>query len=182
MLSDSSRVSDDGFTLVEMLVAVLIAGVIIAPLSAVLLLGIGTTTTARATETHNADQQLVDSYFDSDVQSSTTVGTGAFCSGAGAIAVFNWVDPGGSSTVMQVAYVASAGLTRVVCKNGAEARRLQLAEGITSAAVSCAYGAGFGSCSAPTPRRVRLAISESTQDVGTENYSYSLTSTRRVGT
>lgn len=182
-LRNTIQNDDAGFTLVELLVATVIMGIIIGPLTGVLLLGLGTATASKAKETHSSDEQLVTSYFDSDVQSSKTVTTGSFCGGTGAQVVFNWADPSGPGTAFQVAYVLDATtLLRVVCKNGAEARRVEVAREVTASQAECSYPPAltFGACAAAKPSRVRLSITESSGEVQAETYTFSLTATRRV--
>lgn len=176
---------DGGFTLVEMMVAAVILSIVVAPLTASVLLGLLTVTQSQSRVTHSADEQLVASYFNTDVQSATTAGTGAYCSGGGAELVLAWTDPKTTQS-RQVAYVVSgAELTRIVCVDGSETRRLPVATSLTSSApvtVQCAQTPPtFAACTTSDPRQVRISITEAGETFQADDYTFSLTATRRVG-
>src|SRR5437763_10399832 len=88
MLRMRSRLDDaqDGFTLVELIVGMAIAGIIFGAIAGALIVGLETTdtTSQRIAESHDA--QITSAYLANDVQSAATVSVssaGGSCSGAG---------------------------------------------------------------------------------------------------
>jgi prepilin-type N-terminal cleavage/methylation domain-containing protein len=103
-MSRSGRVAtESGMTLVELLIAVAILGIIIAPLigATIVSLNIGQSATQRVTDTSGA--QLTSSWFVSDVEGSDQVITppaAMKCGGANTLVELGWTDADPSSASM----------------------------------------------------------------------------------
>jgi prepilin-type N-terminal cleavage/methylation domain-containing protein len=185
---------EEGFTLVELLIAMLIMLVIIVPLVGSFVLGIQTGLGSQQDVTDSADAQLVGYYFDADVASAETVSpTSSTCGGPGSILQLTWTDGG----AVQVAYRAVADTTRqaelhlttpiyrlerVRCSNATTDVTVL---GRTVTAVPAAQcDAATCTPSTTTPRRVSLAIPErSTQQAdkgSTDTFTVAVSATRRV--
>lgn len=186
------RAGDSGTTLIEVLVAIMIMGVIIVPLTAAFVLGVARSTASLQDAGNSTDTQVLASFFSTDVAQATTVSTSATC-GAGpdrtVILVLNWVD-GTSQTVSYVAAedpdaaaearAATAWrLERVAC--GPESSSAVVATQAKAMPTASCDGA---TCTSATPRRVALTISQLarqiTGDQPDDSYSYSVTGTRKV--
>ncbi len=71
----TARSTDEGMTLVELLVAILVLGIIIAPLTMALVFGLGTTTATVQRTSDSSGAQLLSSYLVTDVHSADEVWT-----------------------------------------------------------------------------------------------------------
>lgn len=147
--------SEAGVTLVELIVAIAIGGIIMAALSNALIVGFRTTdqTQIRLAESH--DTQLVANYFSSDVASTRATdislapgapapcGSGVTAGGSNVISLPFAPRPDGA-TPLAVAYRKEAGnLVRYKCPPGGAAQRVVVATNITAAqAVNSTSGSG----------------------------------------
>ncbi|MFL6238894.1 MAG: prepilin-type N-terminal cleavage/methylation domain-containing protein [Actinomycetes bacterium] len=86
------RANDHGFTMLELIIAMMIMGIILAPLASAFFLAVGTTKTSAQTVKDSADAQLLSSFFADDVASSDTVSRLTGCGGANTVVQFHWVD------------------------------------------------------------------------------------------
>lgn len=186
---------DDGMTIVELLIAMVILMLIMAPLATSFVLGLGTTRASELDAADSADAQLLSGFFDIDVASAQTVATAssATCGSGTGVLQLVWKD-GTADRVVAYEVVTDSvrqtrlGVTpvyvlqRVTCSDTAGtvidtqvvARTLA-----TVPSVSCDKSA----CST-TPRRVTLkatAYATQTPDAGTPGrYTFSVTATRKV--
>lgn len=186
----------DGFTIVELMVAMMIMLIITVPLVTSFVLGIRTTAEAQQDVTNSADAQVVAAFFDIDVSNARTVATTSSC-GAGAgrqvVLALTWQDGGAVQTVAYVTEqdaaiaqelgVASAFvLERVEC--GAASGSSVVARQLVGAPVLRCDGS-IG-CPSATPRTVSLELVEHSRlltDTGpSEEYSFRVSATRRVTT
>ncbi len=105
--------NDSGMTLVELLITIVILGVVIAPLTMSMYLGLTTAKAARQTVTDSTGAQLLTAYFPKDVQSSDSVATSGFqCGAGGQVAEFAWTDADparAEKTVVDYVVTTSAG-------------------------------------------------------------------------
>lgn len=186
---------DDGMTVIELLISMMILGIIMAPLATSFVLGLETTRGSELDAGDSADAQLLAGFWDGDVASAQTVGTSAFTCGTGTgVVQLRWND---GAAVRVVAYRALTDparqadlrlatplyvLERVVCSDdsGTVLDRQVLARALQGVpVVSC----DSSSCG-PTPRRVRLTtVSYATQtpDLATPGrFTVDVTATRRV--
>jgi Tfp pilus assembly protein PilV len=191
-VKDDAR--DAGTTLVEVLIAILIMAIIIVPLTAAFVLGLGRTTASLQDAGSSADTQVLAAFFESDVAQSTAVSTSGSCgSGPGRtiLVTLSWLD----GTAQSVAYVAEvdpdaaaqAGVTtawrveRVAC--GPENSSAVV---VSQAKVLPSATCDGGSCASGAPRRVSLFVSQLarqiTGDQADGSYSYTVTGTRKVTT
>jgi prepilin-type N-terminal cleavage/methylation domain-containing protein len=191
---------DEGMTMIELVVAVLIMAIIIGPLSASVLVGLASVQQSEQRTTNTADQQVFASFFVHDVQSADDVSaTSATCGGAGSVLELHWVDPG-TAVDTRVAYVKTgAVLTRKACAattapDGTVSvanRDVIVANALTAApaprllkddgTVLC--DAAVGVCpDGARPRSVVLPVSIKGASDGHsyETYTFNLQATRRV--
>lgn len=186
---------DDGMTVIELLISMMILGIIMAPLATSFVLGLETTRGSELDAGDSADAQLVAGFWDGDVASAQTVATSSMTCGSGTgVVQLRWTDGG---TIRVVAYRALTDparqadlrlatpvytLERIVCSDdsGTVVERQTIARALKAVPV---VACDNGSCGA-TPRRVRLsAISYATQtpDLGTPGvFTVDVTATRRV--
>lgn len=188
------RSGDEGFTVIELIIAMLIMIILMVPLATAFVLGLGTTHGSERDATNSSDAQILAGFFDTDVSSAQTVGVTSGCGGAGTFLTLKWNDGGAA---VEAAYRAVA--------DAARQAELQLAVPIyTAERVQCG-GAGAGtsvvartllavptvtcdgapcSASTTTPRRVTLTGQESavqlTDQSATDRYSLGVTATRKV--
>lgn len=182
--------NDDGFTVVELLVAVVILGIVIGAVTAAIIVGLRTTdgTQQRLAESHNA--QMASSFFVQDVESADMVSVpGTQCTGTGTTPVvsFSWSEHA-SATGAGVPKVASYVVEQDAPGPGAEKRLVRrfcsgtpLADAgevtighfplsVVAPTVVCAP---MPSCSGPV-KTVTMTVSEAS------TYEYSVTGTRRT--
>lgn len=188
-------VDDDGFTVIELMIAMMILLVIMTPLATSFVIGLGTTRGSEQDASNSADAQLLASFLDADVASAETVSESSACGGASTILGLTWRD--GSATthvayrtltnpsrqarltlttpVYQLERVVCASVTGPVLEDDIVARTLA---GIPD--VTC-----DGSTTCPAlPRRVTLtaqAYSTQLSDISsTSRYTFGVTASRRV--
>lgn len=184
---------DEGFTVIELMIAMMVMLIILTPLVASFVLGTQTALGSQQDVNNSADAQLLGYYFDIDVASAATVSpTSASCGGAGSVLELSWTD--GGSQVVAYRAVADAArqtelqqgstvyrLERVLC-NAAGSTVTVIARSLMSTPTAKCDAATCAAAS--TPRRVGLAISElSTQesDVGSANrFTVGVTAVRKV--
>jgi prepilin-type N-terminal cleavage/methylation domain-containing protein len=159
---------EDGFTLVELMIGMVIVGIIIASIGAALTVGFRTTdsTTERLNESHDA--QISSAYLANDVQSASTVsiGGGGSCASATTIASFTYAD----GRVATYGCGPYAGETRVTRTFDGGSVVLAHFAGPATPNVTCSP-----SCTA-TPDRVEIAFTEAS------GYAYTLIGSRRLAT
>jgi prepilin-type N-terminal cleavage/methylation domain-containing protein len=190
-----STPDDTGFTLVELLLAVMVMLIIIVPISASFVLGVKTASGSLQDTTNSADAQVLAGFFDTDVTGAETVSTSSICAGSGTVLVLSWTD---GSLPVEVAYRVTADpamqaelksaaaidrLDRVHCVSGAVvdtnpvARSVLHASGVT---VTC----DGQPCTTGTPRRISLKAVEYTNQLadtgGPGTYTIAVTATRKV--
>lgn len=184
---------DDGFTVIELVIAMMIMLIITVPLVASFAVGIKTALGSQQDVNNSADTQLLAYYFDIDVANADTVSSASSgCGGSGSVLQLSWTD--GSSQVVAYRAVADPArqaelnlassvyrLERVLCNVAGNTTTI-IARTLTSTpTVQCDAAA---CTAASTPRRVAISISElSTQesDVGsTDRFTVGVTGVRKV--
>jgi prepilin-type N-terminal cleavage/methylation domain-containing protein len=142
------RPPDEGFTLVELLIAMFIAAIVFTTMANVFKLTLNSSDEGQQRLSESQDSDFTDSYFTKDAQSTDTVSTTtASCgSGAGTVVVaLSWTEPG---VTKNVTYWRGAGtdtalLTRYACDGGSVtssrvvARDLAATPTVTCTPVSC---------------------------------------------
>lgn len=177
-----------GFTLVELLVAISILGVVMGAVSAAIIVGLKTTdgTITRLSESH--DTQISTAYISGDAQSAQGVTqnvAGDSCSGTGATALvrFTWADSVDTTTdvAKTAAYVvvatgAGRELHRRYCEGSSLTSDVVLTHNLhpsTDPAVVCVP---VCSGSPSRPDSVKITVTDAS------SYSYTLTGVRRTTT
>lgn len=171
--------------MVELVVAVLILGIIIVPISTSFIVGLATTERAAQRTTDTSDQQLLASYFVNDVQSADTVSTGtAGCSQSNAVVLLTWTEPV-NPIVKTAVYVRTTDdeLLRVYCDSTGVTTTVKVVNALAAApVVQCDLAA----CATALPGGKPKAVSMAVVAVGTksgpsyETYNFTLSATRRV--
>jgi type II secretory pathway pseudopilin PulG len=187
------RRDESGFTVVELVIAMLIMLVIIVPLVGSFVLGIQTGLGSQQDVTNSADAQLVGYYFDADVASAESVApTSPTCGGTGSVLELTWTD-GATVKVVYRAVIDAARqaelhlttpiyrLERVRCAGGAPDVTV-LGRTVTSVPQASCDDAG---CTAGAkPRRVALVISERSTQQGdkgsTDTFTVTVSAVRKV--
>jgi prepilin-type N-terminal cleavage/methylation domain-containing protein len=184
----------EGFTLVELLIAVVINGLIMSAIASALFVGLRTTTDARRNLGQSNGEQLIAYYFTGDVQSACnpalsaptcprtpnpSMSSGSACGTAAQFAIDTFSNPTASAPDVTVGYGLQTGvLTRFTCGYGAASTSssVTLAEKISSVAVTYPIS---GACAG----RFQLVVTAagSTEGIGTPAYSFTLCAERRTG-
>jgi prepilin-type N-terminal cleavage/methylation domain-containing protein len=171
------RCGDDaGFTLVELLVAIAILGIIIVPLAETIIVGLRTTTGAQQRLTESRGVLISAAFFANDVQSADptglTVGSSARCGAGNAVVTMQWANDVSNSNI--AAYVIATDpsgtllLQRRFCQNGTLLNTVTVAPDLAAVppTVTCSPGCG-------SPRTLTMTVTERT------GYSYRVQGTRR---
>lgn len=182
-----TRLTDEaGMTLVEMMIAVSLLGVVIAPISAAFFLGFLETNSTRDRIADSSSAQLVSSFFLPDVQSAQSVALGgSTCAPMGTVQLqMQWVDPKtNDATVVSYLDVTNASgqheLHRATCLNGGPANTTLLVQHLASSGFTAAC---TPSCAAPaTVKATVKAKSQSPQEESSYSpLEFSLEAMRRV--
>jgi prepilin-type N-terminal cleavage/methylation domain-containing protein len=165
--------NDDGFTLVELTISILIMSVVVVVIGGALIFGLKTfgSTSQRLSESH--DLQLAASYFAPDVASAKTVSLTAdpSCPVSGSVVVtLQWTDPtAGNEVVSYVAQTITGGkqLVRHLCASATTADVI-----VVHALGSVGSPVCPTSCSG-TPASASVSITEA------DGYPYTLSASRR---
>ena len=167
---------DSGVTLVEVLVATMIGGLISGVIAAAFAVGVRTTDTSNQRLAGSQGAQITTAFFPRDVQSSLTISLGATpCSGGTpTVATLSWtdVDAAGTSVAKQAQYTcrttgAQVDLIRRYLENAVFRSDVVLVHGVIAASVSC-------SPDCTTPRAATITATE----VG--GFTFAVTGSRRV--
>lgn len=155
--------SDDGFTLVELLLATSITGLLATVIAAAFFVGVQTTDTANERLAGSQGAQIATSFFPADVSSATAITVGATpCAGPDPrVATVTAQDPvvTGSPVTRTVEYTcvtdgAARNLVRIERNASAvETGRVVVVFGVTSAQLTCLPACG-------TVRSARLTATE----------------------
>jgi prepilin-type N-terminal cleavage/methylation domain-containing protein len=185
--------SEEGFTLVELLVAMMISGIIMASIISAVYVGIRTTTGAQRGLDQSNAQQLIAHYFAADVQGACdpalssptcprspnpTTASGSACGSTAVFAMDSVSSATGITANTTIAYVLQGTtFTRVSCAYGAGAAvsTVPLAANVASAAVSYPVS---GSCSGQF--QLALTVSGTTLGNGTPDYNLTFCAGRRA--
>ncbi len=171
---------DDGFTLVELLVAIAILGIVVGVLASAFIVSARTTgaTTQRFNESHDA--QIASAYVANDVQSANSISTVAACGGGAPLLTFVYAPVESVTALASYFYIgADKQLIRRFCEDGVTSiSDVILAHHVGSApAMNC----DEGPCVTDTqPFSVRFTITEEVVPPATDPYVFTLVGTRRA--
>lgn len=186
---------DDGFTAIELIIAMMVMLIIIVPITSSFILGMRTTTGGLQDTTNSSDAQVLSAFFDTDVTSAESVATSGSCGGAGTVLQLGWTDGGvpvvvayrtatASGDVQKTAPVPVDALERVRCESGTVVEQAIVARAVLHSggiALTCDSGSCAGAAS---PRRITMKLAEYTSqvaDTGTSgSNSYAVTAVRKV--
>lgn len=172
---------DTGFTLVELLIAISLTGVIMGPLLTALFIGFRGSSEAAQRLSESHDAQLATVFFSGDVQSADLVLPGNVCVAGAPLVAFRWTEGNGSTVVRQASYevrtepvTGERQLLRHLCTTPGVVRTTVVAHELaptTGPAVTC----DNAPCVAgSTPARVALTV---TTESG---YAFTLRGSRRL--
>ena len=162
-----------GFTLVELLVASVIVGIIMSAMATAIIVGLRTTDEANTRFSESHDAQIASAYFVTDVQSADSVTTtDNTCSGVNNVLRLRWTDNAG---VKDAAYYINDAtgqhrLSRAYCVGGSLQSTLTIVHFLSATApptVTCTP-----TCGASTS--VAITVTEPS------GYAYSLSAARRA--
>lgn len=178
---------DDGFTITELMIAMLIMGIITVPLVSAFVLGLTTTGRGIQDATNSSDAQLLGSFFEPDISNAETVSVSGTCgTGDASVLQANWLDGANSMTVSYWTYpdVTDTGLAvlrleRHECTNGVESGHQVLARSLTAAPVLACDSSPCTSVPS-RPRRISLVATELGRTTSDPTFEVDLTATRRV--
>jgi prepilin-type N-terminal cleavage/methylation domain-containing protein len=177
--------ADDGFTMVELILAIAITSIIILVIGNAAIIGWKTTNGTEERLAASNEAQIATSFFVSDVQSATTVvNNEATCPapGGGSVLALKWTDSDTGPTHVAGYAVQGTGsnrtLIRYSCKDGVAQGTVPIVHSIGSVdpSLTCAPVAN---CFASTPRQITMKV---TVDPTANNpvYVWSLSAERRV--
>jgi prepilin-type N-terminal cleavage/methylation domain-containing protein len=189
--------SERGFTLVELLVAIMILGIITAPLSMAVITGLRFL--------GRSDQKLNDSrsalisaaYFAGDVGNANLIlpNDAAACGGGTALVSFDWSDASlgaGAAVNNEASYVfdssdpANKRLLRKYCANGGSATQSTAAVSLGSTpVVTCYNAANVVNATCVSARWVKMLVTQNANTPSADNpapvpYTFTLEGTRRT--
>jgi Tfp pilus assembly protein PilV len=155
---------EEGLTLIELIIAVGILGVVIIPVITAMLLGILETNATRDRIADSSSAQLTTAYLHGDIQSSQSVATTGDCvpaslTGGTVRLQFQWIDPATPATTTKASYIdfiedGQHRLYRATCV-GASTNDTFLVHHFDSLTVACD---GATPCTAATPEEIEVTI------------------------
>jgi Tfp pilus assembly protein PilE len=176
---------DEGFTVIELVIAIIIVTIIVVPITSSVILGMASTERAQQRTTDSTDQQVLASYFVNDVQSADTVTAGTSGCGASAALRLDWNEaqplpatPGtfvGKTVVYS--FTSSNELQRLSCDTAGNSKTVLVVNAMAAAPVPSCDGA-----TCPTSVQACASASPSTcpavtlDDAATTNASTTVTS------
>lgn len=169
---------EDGFTLAELMLTMVIGGIVMAAMVNSIVVGLRTTdeTSTRLAESRGA--QITSAHFLGDAQSSDDVSTSdTDCSGVTPVVRFAWTDAGVAKVASWFVQTASGErrLVRAYCEGGSPVATVVGAHylsPVVDPVVACTGLAG-SSCTGE-PETIKLTVTESS------GYVFDVTATRRV--
>lgn len=172
---------ENGVTLIELLIAIAILGVLISALAGSIIVGLRTTddTQRRMSESHDA--QFLTTYLVPDVQSAEAITTSTpACGGSTPVVRFTWTDEGATTGAdddvanTSCYLLDGATLTRRHTAGSATNETTVLRNVASIAAPACTDGTGATvTCSAPTAAAIKLSVTE------TSGYTFDIQAARR---
>ncbi|MFA5890348.1 MAG: prepilin-type N-terminal cleavage/methylation domain-containing protein [Actinomycetota bacterium] len=168
---------DEGFTLVELVITMVILGIIGAAISTAIVVGLRTTDATQTRLAQSHDRQMTPAFFITDVQSSDDVSlSDTTCSGVIPVVRFQWTDQG----VVKVAAYAI-----VAAENERQLRRYYCEDSVVINTSSVVHNLSVSvnpvlvctpACpGTSTPSKVTLTITD------TSGASFDVVGSRRVG-
>ncbi len=170
--------AEGGFTLVELMVAVAILGVVVVALAStfVVTARTATVTSQRFDESHDA--QIASAYLANDVQSANVISATSCGSGGTLLLSFDYLSGARAS------YFFDAGAKEVVrrfCEDGSTpSANATLVHEAGSAAPTLACAPGPTCTPGSSPNKVTIRFTEDSSDTGTSAYAFSLSGARRA--
>jgi prepilin-type N-terminal cleavage/methylation domain-containing protein len=178
-----ARRDDAGFTLIELIIAIVILGIIIVPLTGAIIDGLTTTTNAQSRLSESRSPMFTSVWFADDAQSADSYSippSGPSCGGGTNVVSFTWTE---NSTLYRASYsIAVAGakktLTRTFCSPNSSPQVVTVAP-----VLGANLGCGQPACASVTPdssnpvRAAAFTLTATTPN--NENY-FTLSATRRA--
>ena len=177
---------EHGFTLVELLMAIVLSGIILAPLAAGVLVGLRTTEETSNRLSGSNDAQLLAAWLTPDLQSTgnqagdvvVAPAANTECSGVSNLLRLRWREtPGATTTTYVAAYAIVAGadgrwfLTRFFCVNGGAATTHVVGRNLASSTAATVATAG---------QKVTMTVTEATKPTNPTPYTFTVAGNRRT--
>lgn len=174
------RRREDGFTLIEVLLVVVILGFISGALTESIILGLRTTEATERIVSGSLDRQLASTYFYGDVQSSDEVATDAAkacpVSTPGTVTL-RWNDAGVAKAASYSVDPTEGNLVRRYCEDGALKAQNTVASSLAAAdpvTVTCAPAGNPPDPCPSRPLKVKITVKDKS------NVAYELEGARRA--
>jgi prepilin-type N-terminal cleavage/methylation domain-containing protein len=194
----SSVTSEDGFTLIEMIIAIAVLGIIVGPIAGSFLIGFLESTSARDRIADSSGAQVLSAWLVRDIQSSESISVNPasptcfpapITAGDAVRLQITMTDPK-TSTTSTVSYIddsTSTGqhrLLRAVCTPSASTSSLIATYLASSNGFAVACDGGVAPCADPTPTLVSVSVSSESQapqdQSSYEPFSFELEARRRI--
>ena len=165
----------DGFTLPELLISMVILGIIVGAVSMAMIAGLNTEKEQQQRLLESHDAELVATFLPSDLQSASSVVAAPVanteCSGVTNLLRLRWTEQftttGSTNTFVAAYAISGSSLIRYFCTNGGSAEQLVVARNL-------ANPCGGGCAATVSGRRVSLQLTAAS------GYTYAVTGTGRT--